>query len=54
MGSKLDYDELSAFLDEKKVSLKPLIDRTFEFEDSVNAFDYLLSGKFVGKIIIKI
>ncbi len=54
MGSKLDYEELSTFLDEKKISLKPLIDRTFEFEDSLAAFDYLLSGKFVGKIVIKV
>ncbi|KAI1063429.1 hypothetical protein LB506_012806 [Fusarium annulatum] len=53
-GSKNDYLSLSKFLDEKKVSLAPLVDRVFLFEESPAAFDYLYSGKHVGKVIIKI
>lgn len=54
VGSKLEYEELNKFLEEKKVSLKPLIDRVFSFEESPAAFDYLYSGSHVGKVIIKV
>ncbi|KAF4944692.1 hypothetical protein FGADI_12514 [Fusarium gaditjirri] len=53
-GSKEDYVSLNKFLEEKKVSLAPLVDRVFSFEESPAAFDYLYSGKHVGKVIIKI
>ncbi|KAF4416232.1 alcohol dehydrogenase [Fusarium acutatum] len=53
-GSKDDYLSLNKFLEEKKVSLAPLVDRVFSFEESPAAFDYLYSGKHVGKVIIKI
>ncbi|KAK3638759.1 hypothetical protein LTR56_012866 [Elasticomyces elasticus] len=54
VGSKLDYQALSKFLEEKEVRLDPLIDRTFSFDESSQAFDYLYSGKHVGKVIIKL
>ncbi|KAK4955520.1 hypothetical protein LTR10_006459 [Elasticomyces elasticus] len=54
VGSKLDYQALSKFLEEKAVRLDPLIDRTFSFDESSQAFDYLYSGKHVGKVIIKL
>ncbi|KAI1020001.1 hypothetical protein LB503_006089 [Fusarium chuoi] len=53
-GSKDDYLSLNKFLEGKKVSLAPLVDRVFSFEESPAAFDYLYSGKHVGKAIIKI
>ncbi|PCD30388.1 hypothetical protein AU210_010070 [Fusarium oxysporum f. sp. radicis-cucumerinum] len=53
-GSKEDYLSLNKFLEEKKVSLAPLVDRVFSFEESPAAFDYLYSGKHVGKVVIKI
>lgn len=55
VGSRDDYDNLNRFLEERNVSLKPLIDdRVFDFEDSQAAFDYLWSGKHVGKVVIRI
>ncbi|KAK5700478.1 hypothetical protein LTR97_004995 [Elasticomyces elasticus] len=54
VGSKLDYQALSKFLEEKELRLDPLIDRTFSFDESSQAFDYLWSGKHVGKVIIKL
>lgn len=54
VGSKEDYQRMNAFLEEKKVSLEPMIDRVFSFQDSKEAFDYLYSGKHVGKIVIKL
>ncbi|KAH7210842.1 uncharacterized protein BKA55DRAFT_585682 [Fusarium redolens] len=53
-GSKEDYLNLNQFLQEKKVSLAPLVDRVFSFNESPAAFDYLYSGKHVGKVVIKI
>ncbi|KAK4120113.1 NAD(P)-binding protein [Parathielavia appendiculata] len=53
-GSKQDYVDLNRFLEEKKVSLAPLIDRVFQFDESPAAFDYLYSGNHVGKVVIKV
>ncbi|KZL74892.1 alcohol dehydrogenase [Colletotrichum incanum] len=54
VGSKLDYQHLNDFLQEKKVGLGPIIDRVFPFQDSKAAFEYLYSGKHVGKVVIKL
>ncbi|PQE06272.1 alcohol dehydrogenase protein [Rutstroemia sp. NJR-2017a BBW] len=54
VGSKEDQQELCAFLEEKKVSLKPIIDKVFDFKDSVEAFEYLYSGAHTGKVVIKL
>jgi NADPH-dependent curcumin reductase CurA len=54
VGSKEEYVELNRFLEEKKVSLAPLVDRVFSFEESPAAFDYLYSGSHVGKVVIKV
>ncbi|CVL00482.1 related to zinc-binding oxidoreductase [Fusarium mangiferae] len=54
VGSKEDYINLNRFLEENKVSLSPLVDRVFPFEESPAAFDYLYSGKHAGKVVIKI
>lgn len=54
MGSKLDYQRMNRFIEEKNMSLTPLIDKVFAFDDSAAAFDYLYSGQHTGKVIIKI
>jgi threonine dehydrogenase-like Zn-dependent dehydrogenase len=54
VGSKEDFVDLNRFLEEKKVSLAPLVDRVFTFDESPAAFDYLYSGSHVGKVIIKV
>nr|POE87430.1 zinc-type alcohol dehydrogenase-like protein [Quercus suber] len=54
VGSKGDYQLLNKFIEEHKISLKPLLDRTFSFEESAEAFNYLYSGKHVGKVIIEL
>ncbi|KAF2627420.1 NAD(P)-binding protein [Macroventuria anomochaeta] len=53
-GSKADFEALNVFFAEKEVHLDPLIDRTFSFDDAEAAFDYLSSGKHVGKVVIKL
>ncbi|OAG04548.1 GroES-like protein [Paraphaeosphaeria sporulosa] len=54
VGSKKDFQELNAFLEEKEVDLNSLIDRTFKFDQAKEAFEYLESGNHVGKVVIKI
>ncbi len=54
VGSKRDFEALNKFLAEKKISLSPLVDRVFSFDESKEAFDYLYSGKHVGKVVIKL
>ncbi|RSM06750.1 hypothetical protein CEP52_005597 [Fusarium oligoseptatum] len=54
VGSKKQFEELNRFLDEKKVQLDSIVDKTFSFEDSAAAFDYLYSGSHVGKVVIKL
>ncbi|KAK0619204.1 alcohol dehydrogenase [Immersiella caudata] len=55
VGSRDDFDALNRFFEEKKVSLAPLVDhRIFDFKDSQAAFDYLWSGKHVGKVVIRV
>jgi NADPH-dependent curcumin reductase CurA len=59
VGSKLDYEHLTEFIEEHDVDLEQLLDstfsgKTFSFEESPEAFEYLYSGKHVGKVVIKI
>jgi len=54
VGSKVDFENLNKFIEERKVKLESLIDRVFEFDNSPGAFDYLHSGKHVGKVVIKL
>ncbi|KAL4944951.1 hypothetical protein BDV06DRAFT_232140 [Aspergillus oleicola] len=54
VGSKIDEQALCDFLDEKKVSLEPLINVTFSFDKAKEAFVHLKSGKHQGKIVITI
>jgi len=38
----------------EKHNIKPIIDRTFDFSEANDAYDYQLSGKHFGKIVIRI
>lgn len=53
-GSRKDLEDLNKFLEEKNVQLDSIIDRTYAFEDCPAAFEYLYSGKHVGKVVIKL
>ena len=54
VGSKADFEEMNRWLEEKNVKLGPVIDRVYDFKDSKEAFEHLGSGKFTGKIVIKV
>ena len=38
----------------EKGGLKPLVDNVFEFKDTVAAYQYMLSNKQRGKIVVKL
>ena len=52
-GSRSDLEAFTRFIEEKKVDLKPLVDRVFLFDDAKAAFDYFESGSHVGKVVVK-
>lgn len=51
VGSREDFEAMNAFIAEHE--LRPVIDRVFEFDEAAVAFDYLESGAFMGKIVIR-
>ncbi|UII78793.1 zinc-binding dehydrogenase [Flagellimonas sp. CMM7] len=38
----------------KKTGLTPLVDKVFDFNDTVEAYKYMLSNKQKGKIVVKV
>jgi NADPH:quinone reductase-like Zn-dependent oxidoreductase len=52
MGSDEDFFKMVNFCTEHKI--QPILDKTFELENGVAAFDRMQSGEQFGKIIIKI
>ncbi|KAH8894657.1 alcohol dehydrogenase [Thozetella sp. PMI_491] len=52
-GSRVQYEEMVSAME--KWQFHPVIDqRTFEFEEAKEAYEYLWSQKHVGKVVIKI
>jgi NADPH:quinone reductase-like Zn-dependent oxidoreductase len=52
VGSREDFDAMNAFISEHEI--RPLIDRVFEFEEAPSAYEYMESGDFMGKIVIRL
>ncbi|KAH7384115.1 hypothetical protein DE146DRAFT_667892 [Phaeosphaeria sp. MPI-PUGE-AT-0046c] len=52
--SRVDFENLCAFLEAKKIKMEPVIDKVFSFDEAPEAFKYLASGKHIGKIVVKI
>lgn len=54
MGTRLDFENLNAYLAERKIGLKTLVDKVFAFDEAKEGFDYMYAGRHVGKIIVKV
>ncbi|KAF2845562.1 NAD(P)-binding protein [Plenodomus tracheiphilus IPT5] len=54
MGSYRDFAEMNKYIEDHKLNFGGLIDRTISYEKATEAFELLASGKFTGKIVIKI
>ena len=52
VGSRADFETMNAFISEH--GIRPVIDRVFGFEQAQEGFDYLQSGAFLGKIVIRL
>lgn len=52
VGSREDFEDLVRFLEATQV--RPVIDRSFAFEDARDAYKYLESGSHLGKITVTI
>jgi NADPH:quinone reductase-like Zn-dependent oxidoreductase len=50
VGSRVEFEAMNAFLERHRI--KPIIDRTFRFEDAAEAYRYLQSGAHFGKVVI--
>ena len=50
-GSREMFEEMNRFIESRR--LKPVIDRTFAFEEAREALKYLESGAHFGKIVIE-
>lgn len=51
VGSRENFEAMNAFIVEHRV--KPVIDKVFDFKDAQAAYDLMESGKFSGKIVIR-
>lgn len=51
VGSRSMQEELVRFIN--STGIRPVIDRTFRFEDSLAAYEYMRAGAF-GKVVIDI
>jgi NADPH:quinone reductase-like Zn-dependent oxidoreductase len=52
VGSRENFEAMNAFIIEHEIH--PLIDRVFDFDQAADAFDYMKSDNFMGKIVIRL
>lgn len=53
-SSRTDYEALDLFFMKKEVHLDSQNDKTFSFDDTEAAFNYLSSDKHIGKVVLKL
>lgn len=54
MGSKADFEEMNRYIEQKKIHFESLLDRSYSFANVKDAYNHLESGRFHGKIVIKV
>jgi NADPH:quinone reductase-like Zn-dependent oxidoreductase len=52
VGSREMFEAMNTFISQKQI--KPVIDRTFSFEEAKEALSYMQSGSHFGKIVIRV
>jgi NADPH:quinone reductase-like Zn-dependent oxidoreductase len=51
VGSRVEFEAMNRFLEGHEIH--PVVDRVFEFEDAVEAFDFYMNGDFMGKVVVR-
>jgi NADPH:quinone reductase-like Zn-dependent oxidoreductase len=51
VGSRDDFEAMNAFIEDHDI--RPVIDRVFDFENAPAAFEFMRSGDYFGKIVIR-
>ncbi|HAW89302.1 MAG TPA: NAD(P)-dependent alcohol dehydrogenase, partial [Gemmatimonadetes bacterium] len=51
VGSRVDFEAMNRFLVGHQIH--PIVDRVFEFDDAVEAFDFFMNGDFMGKVVVR-
>ncbi len=52
VGSREGFEAMNRAIAEKDI--RPVVDRVFAFEEAIEAYEYALSGKMFGKVVIAI
>ncbi|HLF11399.1 MAG TPA: zinc-binding dehydrogenase [Gammaproteobacteria bacterium] len=52
VGSRADFEAMNAFISEHRI--RPVVDRVFNLEEAPAAFEFMDSGDFLGKIVIRL
>jgi len=52
VGSRADFDAMNRFIAQHKI--RPVVDRVFEFVDAPKAYEFMDSGSYFGKIVIRL
>lgn len=52
VGSRADFEAMNAFISEHEIH--PVVDRVFPFEEAPEAFDFMETGEYLGKIVIRL
>jgi NADPH:quinone reductase-like Zn-dependent oxidoreductase len=52
VGSREMFEQMNKFIEKQQI--RPVIDRVFEFENTLEAFKFMESGSHFGKIVIKL
>jgi NADPH:quinone reductase-like Zn-dependent oxidoreductase len=52
VGSRADFEAMNAFITTH--TIRPVVDRVFEFVDAPKAYDFMDNGSYFGKIVIRL
>jgi NADPH:quinone reductase-like Zn-dependent oxidoreductase len=52
VGNKVQFEKMNRALETGGVI--PLVDKVFEFEQLKEAYEYLQSGKQIGKVVVRV
>lgn len=52
VGNKSQFERMNRALEIGGVI--PIVDKVFEFEQLKEAYEYLLSGKMIGKVVVRV